>query len=107
MTAVHERNLRVVVQGAAAHRNVEDQRHVLNNVQALTEAGAHDSVLTPTQGREVEPRTAQQGGSQLLTLQNSLTLGTVERLSLLHQSVRQAVVLINHDHAGKWTPQGA
>ena len=58
MTPVHEGYLRIVVEGAAAHRNIEDKRHILDNVKAFTESGIDNSLSTPTERGEIEPGAA-------------------------------------------------
>ena len=47
MAAVHERQGLIVEQGAAVHRNIEHQRHILHHVQPLPEPGLGDRISAP------------------------------------------------------------
>ena len=100
MTPVHESYLRIVVEGAAAHRNIEDKRHVLDNVKAFTESGIYNSLSTPTERGEIEPGTAQQRDRKLFTLKNRLCRRTVVFFRALHKGIRQRIILVDNHHTG-------
>ena len=87
MAAVHERQGLIVEQGAAVHRNIEHQRHILHHVQPLPEPGLGDRTSAPAQGGEVEPVAAQQRQRKVFTLQQCGMVRPVERLRFLHQGV--------------------